>query len=80
MTRPFFGFDPHAVSRAGVLDGSPVCKRGGRPACSDVRGPFAGMLSSPCGVWVRIERFQSGLPWARLCRGASMRGVIGVAL
>lgn len=44
------------------------------------RGPFVGMLSSPCGVWVRVERFRSGLSWARLCRGASIRGVFGSVL
>ena len=73
-------FDPHAVSRAGVLDGSPVRKRGGRPARAVCPGPLDGLLASPCGVWVRIEVDSRGEGWRVLLRGATMHGLFGAAL
>ena len=72
MSKSVHSFDPHAVSRTGVPDGSPVRGREGLP--------FVGMLASPCGVWVRLDRFRSGAVYARLCCGASMRGIFGTVL
>ena len=41
-----------------------------------VRGPLAGLLASPCGVWVRIHTDEHGAGWRCLLRAVSMRGVL----
>ena len=44
-----------------------------------VRGPLAGMLARPCGAWVRVERFASGMAWGRALHTITRRNVLGVA-
>jgi len=43
------------------------------------RGPLAGMLARPCGVWVRVERFASGMAWGRPLHAVTRRNVLGTA-
>jgi len=42
-----------------------------------IRGPLAGLLASPCGVWVRIETDDRGAGWRRLLLAMTRRGVLG---
>lgn len=78
LSRSVTSFDPRAISRAVVPDGSTVRRRRGQPA--KARGPFAGLLASPCGVWLRLDVDTRGEGWRVLLRGATMRGVFGDSL
>ena len=39
--------------------------------------PLAGLFSHPCGAWLSVERFRSGLPWGRPLPALTRRGVLG---
>ena len=43
------------------------------------RGPLAGMLASPGGVWVRIEVDADGRVWRRMLLAVTRRNVLGGA-
>lgn len=45
-----------------------------------IRGPLAGLLASPCGVWVRIETDDRGAGWRRLLLAMTRRGVLSGTL
>ena len=44
-----------------------------------VRGPLAGMFTAPCGVWVSVDKFASGMVWGRVLHKITRRNVLGVA-
>lgn len=44
-----------------------------------VRGPLAGMFTAPCGVWVSVDKFASGMVWGRVLHTITRRNVLGPA-
>ena len=45
----------------------------------NLRGPLAGVFAAPCGAWLALNGRLAGMPWRRILRGASRRGVLGRA-
>ncbi|MBN8749502.1 MAG: hypothetical protein J0I65_18575 [Variovorax sp.] len=42
-----------------------------------LNSPFVGLLAHPCGVWVRVVRFNSGGVWGQPLHQMTRRGVLG---
>ena len=40
---------------------------------------LGGLFSSPCGVWVHLEKMRSGVVWARPCISVTRATVLGGA-